>query len=52
MTFRTLAPSHLRTFAVLACLVAAIPAVAFGQGRQAPPNPPNPADRTRAVERL
>ena len=49
---RTLAPSHLRTFAVLACLVAAIPAVAFGQGRQAPPNPPNPADLTRQVERL
>jgi hypothetical protein len=50
------APSHLRTVAVLAGLVTAIPAIAFGQGRQAnpnpPPNPPNPAELTRQVERL
>jgi hypothetical protein len=53
---RTFAPSHLRTFAVLVCLVAVIPASALGQGRQAnpnpPPNPPNPAELTRQVERL
>ena len=56
MTLRTFAPSHLRTATLLACLIAAIPAVAFGQGRQAspnpPPNPPNPAELTRQVERL
>ena len=45
--------SHFRTFLVIACMTAAMPAVAFGQGRQAnPPNPPNPADLARQVERL
>jgi hypothetical protein len=56
MKFCTFAPSHLRTFAVLVCLVAVIPASVLGQGRQAnpnpPPNPPNPAELTRQVERL
>ena len=46
----------LRVCIVCACIVAAIPAVAFGQGRQAnpnpPPNPPNPADLAREVERF
>jgi hypothetical protein len=56
MSLRTLAPSHVRTVVVLACIVAAIPAIAVGQGRQANPNPPanvpNPGNLARAVERL
>jgi hypothetical protein len=34
------------------CLTAMMPASAFGQGRQAPPTPPNPADLAREVERV
>jgi hypothetical protein len=34
------------------CVIAALPVVAFGQGRQAPPNPPNPADLSRELERV
>jgi hypothetical protein len=48
MTRRTLAPSHRRTVAVLISLVALVPAVASGQGRQA--NPPSPG--SREVERV
>lgn len=36
---------------IFVCLVAAIPAVAFGQGRQGPANPPNP-DAFRELERV
>jgi hypothetical protein len=36
---------------MLVCLTAALPAVALGQGRQAPPSPPTP-DTFRALERV
>ncbi len=58
MSLRTFAPSHVRTVVVLACIVAAVPALALGQGRQAnpnpanPPNPPNPANLVREIERF
>ena len=47
---RTFAPAHLRTLGV-ALLIALSPGVAWGQGRQANPNPPNSADLAREVER-